>query len=149
MILAKVAQAAREHDDSVDRPSRGGRRRVPVKPAAESVRGSLLLRVPERVDVTAWWLFGVSLLDVAPYMFDALHPQLMLLSGTTGEAGGHHWIHLFSSMGMLRRAQTVGALTHKLGALVVVLVVVLALAWAAWLLRLQRHRCAGDVVCEE
>ena len=31
------------------------------------------------------WLFGVSVLDVAPYMYDALHPQLMLLSGTTGE----------------------------------------------------------------
>ena len=91
------------------------------------------------------WLFGVSLLDVAPYMFDALHPQLMLLSGTTGEEGGHDWIHLFSSMGLLPRAQFIGALTHKLGALVVLL----ALAWAAWLLRLQWRRRAGDVLREE
>lgn len=35
------------------------------------------------------WLVGVSLLDVAPYMYDALHPQLMLISGMTGEEGGH------------------------------------------------------------
>jgi hypothetical protein len=35
------------------------------------------------------WLLGVSLLDVASYMHDALDPQLMLLSGSTGEAGGH------------------------------------------------------------
>src|SRR5450755_2127444 len=53
------------------------------------------------------WLLGASLLDVAPYMYDALHPQLMLLSGTTGEASGHDWIYLFSSMGVLNRAQLI------------------------------------------
>lgn len=45
------------------------------------------------------WFFGVSVLDIAPYMYDALHPQLMLLSGQVGEAGGHDWIYLFSSLG--------------------------------------------------
>ena len=35
------------------------------------------------------WFFGVSLLELAPYMFDALHPQLMLLSGMTGQEGRH------------------------------------------------------------
>ena len=91
------------------------------------------------------WLLGVSILDVAPYMFDALQPQLMLLSGSTGEAGGHDWIYLFSSVGLLPKAQLMGALTHKLGALVVLL----ALAWASWLLALQRGRLAGDVLREE
>lgn len=82
------------------------------------------------------WFFGVSLLDVAPYMYDALHPQLMLLSGSTGEAGGHDWIYLFSSLGLLPKAQLIGSLTHKAGALIVLL----SLAWAAWLLRRQfRH----------
>ena len=91
------------------------------------------------------WLLGVSLLDVAPYMFDALDPQLMLLSGGTGEDGGHDWIYLFRSMGLLQRAPLIGALTHKLGALVVLL----ALAWAAWLLVLQRRRIGGEVLKEE
>jgi hypothetical protein len=86
------------------------------------------------------WLFGVSLLDVAPYMYDALHPQLMLLSGMTGEEGGHDWIYLFSSLGLLEKAQVVGAVVHKLGALTVIV----AIAWGGWVLRLQHTRlCAG------
>lgn len=85
------------------------------------------------------WLLGVSLLDVAPYMYDALQPQLMLLSGATGEAGGHDWIHLFSSLGLRPRAQAIGTLTHRLGAAVVLL----SLGWAAWVLKLQRERVAG------
>lgn len=86
------------------------------------------------------WLFGVSVLDVAPYMYDALEPTLMLLSGQTGEAGGHDWIYLFESMGLRPRAQGIGRLTHTLGALIVLL----ALAWAGWLLKLQRARLAGE-----
>ena len=49
------------------------------------------------------WFVGVSLLDVAPYMYDARDPQLMLLTGTTGENGPHDWIYLFSSLGWLAR----------------------------------------------
>lgn len=82
------------------------------------------------------WFFGVSLLDVAPYMYDALHPQLTLLNGQTGEAGGHDWIFLFSSLGLLAKAQLIGGLIHTLGALVIVG----ALAWTGWLLRLQYAR---------
>jgi hypothetical protein len=76
----------------------------------------------------ALWFFGVSILDVAPYMYDALEPQLMLLSGTTGEEGGHDWIYLFNTTGLLRKAQRIGAFTHTLGALVVIG----AVAWGAW-----------------
>lgn len=79
------------------------------------------------------WLLGVSVMDVAPYMFDALDPQLMLLSGTTGAEGGHDWIYLFSSMGLLQQSPFIGGLTHKFGALLTLL----ALAWAAWVLRRQ------------
>ncbi len=88
------------------------------------------------------WFLGVSLLDVAPYMYDALHPQLMLLAGSTGEDGGHDWIYLFSSLDWLPKAQVIGTLTHGLGALVVLL----ALAWAASVLWLQKRRVAGDVL---
>ncbi len=90
------------------------------------------------------WLLGVSLLDAAPYMYDALQPQLTLLNGSVGEDGGHDWIYLFESMGLRPRAQFIGAATHKLGALVVVL----ALGWAAWLLVLQRRRIGGEVLHE-
>jgi hypothetical protein len=91
------------------------------------------------------WFFGVSLLDVAPYMFDALQPQLMLLSGQVGEAGGHDWIYLFSSLGLLPKAQLIGGLTHKLGALVVLL----ALGWGAWLLQRQYPRREDHVRQED
>jgi hypothetical protein len=87
----------------------------------------------------ALWLFGVSLLDVAPYMYDALHPQLMLLSGHTGEDGGHDWIELFGTLGLLARSQAIGGATRTLGALTVLL----ALGWAAWVLVLQ---ASGDDV---
>jgi len=82
------------------------------------------------------WLFGVSVLDVAPYVYDAKVPQLMLLGGRTGEDGGHDWIHLLSTLGLLERSQGIGWFLHKLGAIVVLL----ALAWAAWLLWQQRSR---------
>lgn len=91
------------------------------------------------------WLVGVSLLDVAPYMYDALHPQLTLLDGSVGEEGGHDWIYLFESLGLRPRARFIGAATHKLGALLMLL----SLGWAAWLLVLQRRRIAGDVLLEE
>ena len=99
--------------------------------------GALLLKNRDPFGASlGLWFFGVSLLDVAPYMFDALHPQLILLGGHTGEEGGHDWIFLFSSMGLLSKAQLIGSLTHKLGALVIFA----ALGWAAWLLRLQFAR---------
>jgi hypothetical protein len=82
------------------------------------------------------WFFGVSVLDIAPYMYDALQPRLMLLSGRTGEDGGHDWIYLFSSLGLLPKAQLIGAVCHKLGALIMLL----ALGWGGWLLLRQYRR---------
>jgi hypothetical protein len=97
--------------------------------------GALLLKNRDAFGAAiGLWFFGVSVLDVAPYMFDALRPQLMLLSGSTGEEGGHDWIYLFSSLGLLQSAQWIGAVVHKLGALIVLL----ALVWAGCVLRLER-----------
>jgi len=94
----------------------------------------------------ALWLLGVSMLDLAPYVYDALHPQLMLLSGATGEEGGHDWIYLLSGLHLLPQAQVLGGLLRVLGAGVVIT----ALAWASWLLWLQRQRWAtGEVIQEE
>jgi hypothetical protein len=90
------------------------------------------------------WFVGVSILDIAPYMYDALHPVMMLTTGATGEAGGHDWIYLFDSVNQLRHAQGIGGCTHALG----VAVVLLAIAWAAGVLRLQRSRLGASVLLE-
>ena len=87
------------------------------------------------------WLVGVSLLDIAPYVYDALLPQLVLLGGNTGEDGGHDWIYLLGETGLLKRAQSLGWLVHKLGALVVVL----SIAWAGWVLWQQKMRLADSM----
>jgi uncharacterized membrane protein len=47
-------------------------------------------------------------------------------------------------MGLLQRAPLIGALTHKLGALLL-----LALGWAAWVLVLQHRRIAGQLLQED
>ena len=91
------------------------------------------------------WLLGVSLLDVAPYMYDALDPQLTLLNGSVGEAGGHDWIYLFESLGLRGHARWIGALTHKLGALVILL----ALGWGGLLLWRQYRRRSGQALVGE
>lgn len=82
----------------------------------------------------ATWLVGVSLLDAAPYIYDALAPQLILLGGQTGEQGGHDWIYILGELGWLEHSHALGWMTHKLGAAVVIA----SLGWAAWLLWEQR-----------
>lgn len=83
-----------------------------------------------------WWA-GVSLIDVSPYVYDALHPQLILLTGETGEDGPHDWIYLFRRLGQLSHAQNWGRFAHAVGGVVMVA----GLAWAAWvLLRAWRER---------
>jgi hypothetical protein len=81
----------------------------------------------------AFWLFGVSLLDIAPYAYDALEPRLMLLSGQTGEDGPHDWIYLLGSVHRLHSAHGIGAFFHTLGAMIVLA----AVGWSAWLLLRQ------------
>ena len=90
------------------------------------------------------WLAGVSVLDVAPYMYDALEPQLTLLGGGTGNDSFHDWIYLFDSVHQLAHAQRIGVFTHALG----VAIVLLALGWGAAVLRLQRRRITGAVLVE-
>jgi hypothetical protein len=84
--------------------------------------------------VCLWWV-GASLLDLAPYVYDALQPQLMMLGGHTGEDGPHDWIYLLERFGQLHRAQGWGSFTHKLGAGVLLA----GLAWCAAVLFRQRR----------
>lgn len=90
------------------------------------------------------WLVGVSLLDIAPYAFDALEPRLILLGGRTGEDGGHDWVHMLAELGLLNRAHGIGWLFHKVGALVVLA----AIAWGAWSLREQKRVLAENRALE-
>jgi hypothetical protein len=108
--------------------------------------GALLLKNRDAFGAAiGLWLFGVSLLDIAPYAYDALHPQLTLLGGHTGEQGGHDWMFLLDKLHLRQRAQGIGWLIHKLGALVVLL----SIYWAGWLLWRQRQRLADGTVLDE
>lgn len=82
-----------------------------------------------------WWA-GVSLLDLAPYIYDARAPQLIMLGGHTGEDGPHDWIYLLETFGSVQHSQGYGAFVHLLG----LLVMLLGLAWATHTLwRWHRH----------
>lgn len=81
-----------------------------------------------------WWT-SVSLVDLAPYIYDARHPQLILLGGHTGEDGPHDWVYLLSRIGQLNHAQDWGAFAHTLGGLFMLL----AIGWAALLLYRPHH----------
>lgn len=85
-----------------------------------------------------WWA-SVSLIDLSPYIYDALHPQLTLIGGRTGADGPHDWIYLLLELGQLANAQRWGMLIHACGGLLMLL----ALAWAATILWRQRQQVDG------
>jgi hypothetical protein len=75
-----------------------------------------------------WWT-GASLVDLSAYIWDALHPQLILLGGQTGEEGGHDWIYLLDRFGSLQNAHGWGKTAHHLGVLMMVGGVVWGASW--------------------
>lgn len=83
----------------------------------------------------SWWT-AISLIDLSPYIYDALKPQMVLVGGHTGEDGPHDWIYLLQTLGQLAQAQAWGRFAHTLGALLALA----ALAWAALILWRQRDR---------
>jgi hypothetical protein len=85
-----------------------------------------------------WWA-GVSMVDLSPYIYDALHPQLVLIGGGTGADGPHDWIYLLIRLGQIGNAQHWGAFTHVCGGLLMLG----ALVWGAALLWLQRRQLPG------
>ncbi|BAU49127.1 hypothetical protein SVA_2579 [Sulfurifustis variabilis] len=88
--------------------------------------------------IALWWT-GASLLDLSPYIYDALVPRMILLGGRTGEDGGHDWIYLLGAFGDLRNAQQWGSAAHLAGGLLILV----SLGWAAVVLWKQRERL-GD-----
>lgn len=88
-----------------------------------------------------WWA-SVSLIDLSPYIYDALHPQLTLIGGGTGaEDGPHDWIYLLIRLGQIDYAQRWGSFAHACGGLFMLG----ALIWGATILLRQRTRLGGDV----
>jgi len=87
-----------------------------------------------------WWM-SVSLIDLAPYIYDALRPQLVLLGGGVGEDGPHDWIYLLDSFSQRPNAQLWGALAHTLGGLVMLA----ALSWASSVLWRQRLKLSKSL----
>jgi len=68
------------------------------------------------------------MVDLAPYVWDALNPQMMLLGGHTGEDGPHDWIYLLERFGALRRAHGLGVAVHHMG----VLMMIAGVGWGSW-----------------
>jgi hypothetical protein len=83
-------------------------------------------RDPFGAAVCVWWA-GASLVDLSPYIWDALNPQLILLGGGTGADGPHDWIYLLRRMGGISHAHGWGATVHTLG----VLAMAGGIGWAA------------------
>lgn len=86
------------------------------------------------------WLLGFSVIDMAVYMYDAFDPQLVLLGGLTGaESDAHDWQNIFGDLGLLRRARGIGLFFGWVGKAMMLA----ALVWAGWVLRLQRARLSS------
>jgi len=81
-----------------------------------------------------WWA-SVSLVDLAPYIYDALNPQLILIGGGTGADGPHDWIYLMASVSQIGNAQRWGAFVHVCGGSLMLG----ALVWGATVLWRQRE----------
>lgn len=103
--------------------------------------GTLLIqnRDPFGAGLGLWWC-GTSLVDLAPYIYDAAVPTMMLLGGHTGEDGPHDWIYLLDHFGKVTRSPVYGHWAHTLG----VLVMLAGLGWAALILWRQKARLADS-----
>jgi hypothetical protein len=88
--------------------------------------------------VMLWWA-GQSFIDLSPYVADAVARNLPLVGGASEEA--HDWGNLLTMTQMLDHAQALARLCFGTG----VLLMLIALAWGAYLLKLQYHRRASVI----
>lgn len=87
-----------------------------------------------------WWE-GTQWVDLAPYCYDAKTPMMILLTGRTGDTGGHDYIDMLGDLGLLNRAHEVAALMKLFG----VVLMLAALVWGGLLLaRTWGDRAAVD-----
>lgn len=93
--------------------------------------------------VMLWWS-GQSFVDLSPYILDAVDRNLPLVGG--GGEESHDWGNLLTMTHMLAHTQGVARLAFCIG----VLLMLTALVWGAYLLKLQYHlrrkvKIMGDV----
>ena len=62
--------------------------------------------------------------------------QLMLITGKTGADGPHDWIYLLEVFNRITYGPAYGRFTWQLG----IVVMLAAIAWAAWILLKQKQR---------
>jgi hypothetical protein len=93
-----------------------------------------------------FWVLGFSVSDMGVYMYDAFDPKLMLLDGKTGaDSDGHDWQNIFGILGLLKSARGIGVFFGGVGRVMMVM----GLAWAAWMLWLQHARLSDSPFAEE
>lgn len=95
----------------------------------------------------AFWLLGYSVIDMGHYMHDAGDPQMMMVNGqSSAETDGHDFINIFSDMGgwWLQHATTIGIVFGRIGEAMMLI----ALAWAAYLLWLQKENLSDSPLAE-
>ena len=82
-----------------------------------------------------WW-FGQSMKDLAPYINDAHDLQLQLLTGHSQDVPEtHDWANILLDLGLIFREKKIARVDDIIGSLIILL----ALAWGAYLL-LQQYR---------
>ena len=85
----------------------------------------------------AFWWTGQSLVDLAPYIYDARAGQLMLLGGVTGQDAPdyHDWHNLLERLGLLQYDHGLAYTAKYVG----VLFIILSLVWGLLVL-IGQHR---------
>ncbi len=89
---------------------------------------------PFGASVMLWWT-GQSLVDTAPYIYDASAQRLTLLGGVTGRdvPGYHDWNSILGRLDMLEYDQLIAQFVDVAGSMLIIV----AIAWGAYLLLLQ------------
>ena len=81
-----------------------------------------------------WWE-GTQWVNLAPYCYDAKKPEMILLTGRTGDTGAHDYVDMLGDLGLLNRAHEVAAVMKYFG----LLLMLAALVWGALLLVQSRR----------
>lgn len=101
------------------------------------VGAALLIRNrdPYGAALGLWWC-GASLVDLAPYIYDAADPIMLLLGGHTGEDGPHDWIYLLEAFGKIAHSPSYGLAAQRIG----IALMLAGLVWAGAVLLRQRAK---------
>ena len=84
--------------------------------------------------VGLWWL-GQSLMDLAPYINDALVQQLVLLGGRTGAdaPGNHDWNNILAELNRLENSHEYATIAQTAG----IIIMIVAIIWGGYVLYQQ------------